>query len=569
MTTGLVGKGTSGGGCGCGGGHGQRGGGCGCGGSCGGSCGGGAPTRGSSYLRPQFFGGMLLCEDDLQSISDYMLAKRRLTNRSMFGAGVVCGLDVTCHRCESGSVAVAPGYALDCCGNDIVVDCPEQVDVIALVRDLRDRMGVDCGEPCEDHPRDEYVLNIVYAEQPTDPVAPYAADDCAVGDCEFSRVRESYRFELSCDATEPEPTITDVLRECLDIDDEDSQEDARTMSRVIALAMSQSREKPAEAEAEEQKQVVHDIPLKREFDEFEGDEVELMPAFTLVSRATAALAADAASRAGRGPAMRINTGRRRMLEVRSRALATRLLASEQLAELSPDERDRMTRILNTAKEQRDLASVEAHDQVLLAQGFSGTEAEEAYVRDSTRLRSRVLQGLVASGRSGCREYRDVAGLKLDRLDERAPAEAKVLGRSFLSLFARCLCSAVNPPCPTCTDALVPIARVRVDGCDVVGVCALERHWVNSPRALAYWFPVVEAVREILESRCCREEKYQQRVVRERELDVLRDHALTVARLVRPPEEVPVLRDIMTALGDEFVESGVRHVGLGEPVRRTQ
>ena len=84
--------------------------------------------------------------------------------------------------------------------------------MIALVRDLRDRMGVDCGEPCEDHPRDEYVLNIVYAEQPTDPVAPYAADDCAIGDCEFSRVREGYRFELSCDAAEPEPTITDVLR---------------------------------------------------------------------------------------------------------------------------------------------------------------------------------------------------------------------------------------------------------------------------------------------------------------------------------------------------------------------
>jgi hypothetical protein len=583
MTTDLVGKATGRGGCGCGGGvRGQRGGG-GCGGSCGGSCGGGAPARGSSYRRPRFFGGMLLCEDDLQSISDYMLAKRRLTNRSVFGAGVVCGLDVTCDRCESGSVAVAPGYALDCCGNDIVVDCPEQVDVIALVRDLRERKGVECGEPCEDHPHDEYVLNIVYAEQPTDPVAPYAADDCAVGDCEFSRVLEGYRFELSCCAhlpqpsyrgrreadhrccsctASPEPTIIEVLRECLDIDDEDSQEDARAMSRVIKLAMTQSREEPAKAEAEEVPQhLVHHIPLKKEFDEFEGDEVELMPAFTLVSQATAALAADAAARAGSGPGMRIPIGRRRMLEVRSSALATRLLGSEQLAELSPGERDRVTRILNTAKEQQDLAAVGVQDQMLLGQGFSATEAEEAYVRDATRLRSRVLHGLVASGRSGCREYRDVAGLKLDRLDERAAAEAKVLGRSFLTLFARCLCSAVNPPCPTCTDALVPIARVRVDGCDVVEVCALERHWVHSPRALAYWFPVVEAVRETLECRCCGEERCEKKgVVRAREVDVMKDQALMAARLLRPPEEIPVLRDIMTALGDEIVERAGAPVG---------
>lgn len=563
MTTGLAGKAMSTGGCGCGGGkRATTGGGCGCGGSCGGN----SPTRGSSYVRPRFFGGMLLGEDDLQAISDYMLAKRRLTNRSMFGAGVVCGLEVGCDRCESGSVSVSPGYALDCCGNDIVVDCPEQVDVIALVRELRDRQGIGCGEPCEKHPRDEYVLNIAYAEQSTDPVAPYAADDCAVGDCEFSRVREGYRFELSCDAAEPEPTIVDVLRECLDIDDEEWKGDAKTMSRVVALAMTQSRKEPGKGEAEEQPAV--DIPLKDEFENVEGDDVDLMSAFKVVSRATAALAADAAGHAGHGPRLPINTERRRMLAERSRALAARLLASEQLATLSADERDRVTRILNTAKEQQDLASVDVNDQVLLGHGFSGAEAEEAYVRDATRLRSRVLRGLEDAGRAGCREYRDVAGLKLGRLDEGAPGEARILGRNFLALFARCLCSAANPPCPTCTDVLVPIARVRVDGCDVVSVCDLERHWVHSGRALAYWFPVVEAVREVLESRCCPEPSYEKKIIREREIDVLRDRALVSAMLVRPPEEVPVLKDLMTALGDEFGESGKRRTGLDEPVRRT-
>ena len=53
-------------------------GGCGCGGGSGGSCAGGS-AKGTSAVRPQFFGGMLLTEDDLQSITDYVVEKRRLT----------------------------------------------------------------------------------------------------------------------------------------------------------------------------------------------------------------------------------------------------------------------------------------------------------------------------------------------------------------------------------------------------------------------------------------------------------------------------------------------------------
>ena len=93
----------------------------------------GAPAAGTSAVRPQFFSGMLLTEDDLQSITDYVVEKRRLTNRSVFGNGVVCGLDVSCDPCDVGSVVVGPGYALDCCGNDIGVSCPETLDVLALV----------------------------------------------------------------------------------------------------------------------------------------------------------------------------------------------------------------------------------------------------------------------------------------------------------------------------------------------------------------------------------------------------------------------------------------------------
>ena len=42
----------------------------------------------------------------------------------------------------------------------------------------------------------------------------------------------------------------------------------------------------------------------------------------------------------------------------------------------------------------------------------------------------------------------------------------------------------------------------MDGCDVVDVCELDRHWVLSPRALGYWIPVVDELRQLLERMCC-------------------------------------------------------------------
>jgi hypothetical protein len=536
----------------------------GCSGGCGGS--GGAPARETAFVRPQFFGGMLLTEDDLQAVTDYVIGKRRLTNRYVFGPGVVCGLDVSCDPCDTGSVVVGPGYAIDCCGNDVVVDCPAQVDVIALVRELRQRSGVDCGEPCDDQPCHGYVLDLVYTEQPSDPVAPYAEDDCAVGDCEFSRVREGYRFELSCDAPEPEPSIIDVLEDCRSVDDDRVKEDAQVVARVVRLGMSR-RETP-EPQVAAQAEAPADIPLKREFDELDSDDAEFGPALDLVARATVALARDAAFRAGRGPSIGLNADRRKRISSRTRTLARRLLESTELAAMPEADRVGVVRLLNTADAQRDLDQLTERDRLLLAEKVDEGSAEEIYIRDAALMKSRVLRELADSGRAGCQEYRAVAALKFLALDDNAPREVYVLGRTFVSVLVRCVCDAANPRCPSCTDARIPLARLQVEGCDVVSVCDLERHWVNSPRALAYWFPVVEVLRELLEKRCCpdhcddavfdvRKSASRRRVVRERELDILSQQAGAALRLVRPPEDVPILREILEELGDVFVEPSPR------------
>ncbi len=529
-------------------------------------------------MRPQFFGGMLLTEDDLQAITDYVVGKRRLTNRYVFGTGVVCGLDVSCDPCETGSVVVGPGYAIDCCGNDIVVDCPTQVDVVALVRELRQRSGVDCGEPCEEHPCHEYVLNIVYAEQPTDPVAPYADDDCAVGDCEFSRVREGYRFELSCDPPEAEPSIVDIVTACLDVDDDRVKEDARTMAQVVRTGMAQEARRSEPAVVPDAGKLV--IPRSQDFDAHDRDDARLSPAVELVERAVTALARDEAFRADKGPSIGLNTTRRSLISRRTRSLARRLLASDELAARPEPERIRITRLLESADRQKDLLSMAA-----VAEDSSKDDEldEETYVREAPRMQSRVLRELADSGRSGCREYREVAALKFASLDENAPREVRVLGRNFVSVLVRCVCAAANPPCPTCTDDRVPLARLRVEGCDVTSVCDLERRWVHSPRALAYWFPVVEALRGLLERRCCPDDCDERSPydrlrkpessspydaasrsavaadgsvasrVREREVDLLRDEAVSALRRVRPIEDVPELREVLEALGDQFLD----------------
>lgn len=174
-------------------------GGCGCA-----ACGTGSGTCAeTSFKRPRFFAGQLLTEDDLQAMMDYVVGKNRLHNRYLFGEGVVCGLSVTCHPCGGGQVVVAPGFALDCCGNDLVLPCAETLDTAALLRDLRKRQlaGYDCGDPCDkEGDRRKYGLYLTYKETPADPVAPYASGDpCGQQGCEPTRIQEGYGFELRCD----------------------------------------------------------------------------------------------------------------------------------------------------------------------------------------------------------------------------------------------------------------------------------------------------------------------------------------------------------------------------------
>ena len=124
--------------------------------------------------RPRYFSGQLLTEADLNSEQAYMLAKQRLHNRYLHGSGIVCGLQVSCSKC-AGAVTIQSGYAIDPCGNDIIVCNAQDFNVIQRIHDCekeRKRQRKSNCDPiappqdknCKDLER-HYCLTIAYNEQ--------------------------------------------------------------------------------------------------------------------------------------------------------------------------------------------------------------------------------------------------------------------------------------------------------------------------------------------------------------------------------------------------------------------
>jgi hypothetical protein len=142
--------------------------------------------------RPRWVAGQIVSEADLNRLDRYIIGKQRLHNRHLFGTGVVCGLIVHCHPCNTGSVTVSPGYALGPCGDDIVVCAQDTVDVCALIRCCKQREDVECRPYGDDRGcrevEEEWVLAIRYDEHAarTEPRAHGKACPscgCAGGGC--------------------------------------------------------------------------------------------------------------------------------------------------------------------------------------------------------------------------------------------------------------------------------------------------------------------------------------------------------------------------------------------------
>ena len=72
--------------------------------------------------RNRYFYGKMLTARDFETEQRYFNNKRRLLNRTLYGAGVVCGLGV--YRNDDVSFSVETGMALDYMGREICVSAP-------------------------------------------------------------------------------------------------------------------------------------------------------------------------------------------------------------------------------------------------------------------------------------------------------------------------------------------------------------------------------------------------------------------------------------------------------------
>jgi hypothetical protein len=209
---------------------------CGCGGHaspdkpC--SCGCSPP---SCFERPVFFAGQLLSDADLSSEQKYFREKQKLYHRTLHGHGVVCGLRLCCDVGCKGRIRVGDGYAIDCCGNDIVLCNPYVFDVIAelgkkgwlLPSEHGHRHDKEKSEKLDRDERQEerfcdihqcFHIAICYDEVLSDFVTPFKTT-CAAGaaTCEPTRVNESFRIEVLKDPPrrfDPIKSLEDKVARC-------------------------------------------------------------------------------------------------------------------------------------------------------------------------------------------------------------------------------------------------------------------------------------------------------------------------------------------------------------------
>ena len=78
----------------------------------------------SPFKRPNFFHGKLLTPEDFKLEQRYGREKSKLHNRGLHGFGIVSGLNVTV---EAGKIVVESGLALDCEGNELVIDARQSI----------------------------------------------------------------------------------------------------------------------------------------------------------------------------------------------------------------------------------------------------------------------------------------------------------------------------------------------------------------------------------------------------------------------------------------------------------
>ncbi len=158
------------------------------------------------FTRNNYFTGKLMVERDFTDETRFHMEKMRHHEQQLHGWGVVCGLKVKPHpneACRDRFVCIEPGFAVDCCGHDIIVREEECVDLLALPE-------IQALKTQGDTEAHKLQICVRFRECPTEDI-PVLYDDCGCDDtkCAPNRILESWEFGVILDPKdEPKPFHT-------------------------------------------------------------------------------------------------------------------------------------------------------------------------------------------------------------------------------------------------------------------------------------------------------------------------------------------------------------------------
>ena len=374
-----------------------------------------------------------------------------------------------------------------------------------------------------------------YAERLSDPVAPYATDEpCGDQGCEATRVREGYQFVLRghrCHCKDE-----DILRrvlECIGKPEELLRTVGATRwsrvfgTRLRAAVGGLGRDPEPVARSDFDRAEFARLRAFVDGGQTPPDEAaagQLVDDLTAVAavllRAKTMAQADREA-AGLGDDLLDDTSG--LLEAASRKLLEQA-AVDLLDTLARPFAEAGLRTAARAAAQpagrpvpgdlRLLAKGVAADNQLLATTVSALRRHKAWLlekveqtraqtdctlaADVAAVRIPVVQTKLGEGEGegeGDRDPDPEGGRELAAAAERLA----LLTRRYL---IACVCAAINPPCPACTDDDVLLAGIDVLDCEVEDICQVVRRYVPTGPNLRYWFPPLTWLPKLLEKLCC-------------------------------------------------------------------
>jgi hypothetical protein len=140
-----------------------------------------------TFERNRYFTGKPMMVSDFDAEQRYLIGKNRVQNQLIHGAGIICGLTLSNAKIADGklSLEISEGAALDCCGNLIVVNRTDRVEV--------QRQGTIDGT---------YYLYIRFSECVREPIMTPNVSSCEEACC-YNRIRETFELVVI-----PQSTVT-------------------------------------------------------------------------------------------------------------------------------------------------------------------------------------------------------------------------------------------------------------------------------------------------------------------------------------------------------------------------